>query len=49
MVELELSRSDIRILGFGGIDVTKPYKFVGFGGIDVTKPYTFVGFGVALG
>ncbi len=28
----------------GGIDVTKPYKFIGFGGIEVTKPYKFIGF-----
>ena len=33
------------IIRFGGMDVTKPYKFIGFGGMDVTKPYTFIWFG----
>ncbi len=26
-------------LGFGAMDVTKPYEFIGFGAMDVTKPY----------
>ncbi len=32
-------------IGFGAMDVTKPYKFIGFGAIDVTKPCKFIGFG----
>ncbi len=30
--------------GFGGIDVTKPRRFIGFGSIDVNKPYNLIGF-----
>ncbi len=26
-------------IGFGAMDVTKPYKFIGFGAMDGTKPY----------
>ncbi len=32
-------------IGFGAMDVTKPYEFTGFGAMDVTKPYEFIGFG----
>ncbi len=32
-------------LGFGAMDVTKPYKSIGFGARDVTKPYKSIGFG----
>ncbi len=38
----------LKLIGFGGIDVTKPYKFIGFGDIDATKPYKFIGFGDSL-
>ncbi len=38
----------MNFIGFGAIDVTKPYAFIGFGAIDVTNPYEFIGFG-ALG
>ncbi len=34
-----------RSIGFGAMDVTKPYKFIGFGAMDVTKPYKFIGLG----
>ncbi len=33
------------MIGFGAMDVTKPYKFIGFGAIDVTKPNKLIGFG----
>ncbi len=33
------------MIGFGAMDVTKPYRFIRFGAMDVTKPYTFIGFG----
>ncbi len=32
-------------IGFGAIDVTKPYKFIGFGDIQGPKPCRFIGFG----
>ncbi len=34
-------------IGFGAMDVTKPYKLMGFGGLamHVAKPYKFIGFG----
>ncbi len=32
-------------IGFGAMDVTKPYKFIGFGAMDATKPYEFIGLG----
>jgi hypothetical protein len=32
-------------IGFGAMDVTKPYKFIGFVAMDVAKPYEFIGFG----
>ena len=32
-------------IGFGAMEVTKPYEFIGFGAMDVTKPYEFLGFG----
>ncbi len=32
-------------IGFGAMDVAKPYEFIGFGAMDVTKPHEFIGFG----
>ncbi len=32
-------------IGFGAMDVTKPYEFIGFGAMDVTRPYEFIRFG----
>ncbi len=32
-------------IGFGSMDVTKPYKSIGFGSMDVTKPYKSIVFG----
>ncbi len=32
-------------IGFGAMEVTKPYEFIGFGTMEVTKPYEFIGFG----
>ncbi len=29
-------------MGFGGIDVGKPYKIMGFGDIDAHKPYSMI-------
>ncbi len=34
-----------KLIGFGAMEVTKPYNFIGFGAMDVTKPYKFIGFG----
>ncbi len=34
-----------KFIGFGAIDITKPYKFIGFGAIAITNPYKFIGFG----
>ncbi len=36
-------------IGFGAMDVTKPYEFKGFGVMAVTKPYEFIGFGAMSG
>ena len=30
-----MSPNRINFMGFGGMDVTKPYKFIRFGGMDV--------------
>ena len=35
----------MKFIGFGAMDVPKPYKFIGFGAMEVTKPYKFIGFG----
>ena len=35
-------------IGFGAMDVTKPYKFIGFGALGTTKPYKFIGLGDGL-
>jgi hypothetical protein len=35
-------------IGFGAMDVTKPYEFIGFGAMEVTKPYEFIGFGAPM-
>jgi hypothetical protein len=35
----------LSLLGFGAVDITKPYKCTGFGAIDITKPYKCTGFG----
>ncbi len=32
-------------MGFGAVDVAKPYKFIGFGDIHGPKPYKLIGFG----
>ena len=34
-----------QFIGFGALEVTKPYEFIGFGGLEVTKPCEFIGFG----
>ena len=39
----------MKFMGFGAMDVTKPYKFTGFGAMDVTKPYKFIGCGTNVG
>ena len=31
----------MNFIGFGAMDVTKPYEFIWFGAMDVTKPYEF--------
>ena len=33
------SPNHTKSIGFGDMDVTKPYEFIGFGAMDVTKPY----------
>ncbi len=33
------------LIGFGAVEVTKPYEFIGFGAVEVTKPYELIGFG----
>ncbi len=35
-------------MGFGAMDVTKPYEFIGFGAMYVTKPYEFIGFAMII-
>ncbi len=39
------SHQTLEFIGFGAMDVTKPYEFTGFGAMDVTKAYEFIGFG----
>ncbi len=34
----------MNFIGFGAMEVTKPYKFIRFGAMGVTKPYEFIGF-----
>ncbi len=34
----------INSIGFGDMDVTKPYEFIRFGAMDGTKPYEFIEF-----
>ena len=33
-----MSPNPIKFIGFGAMDVTKPYTFIKFGAVDVTKP-----------
>jgi hypothetical protein len=41
---LKFSAEVCEFIGFGAMDVTKPYEFIRFGAMDVTKPYEFIGF-----
>ncbi len=36
------------LLGFGTMEVTKPYELLGFGTMEVTKPYELLGFGTMV-
>ena len=38
-----MSPTPNKFIGFGAMDVTKPYEFMGFGAMDVTKPCEFCG------
>ena len=37
-----MSPNPMNFIGFGTMDVTKPYAFIGCGAMDVTNPYESV-------
>ncbi len=42
--EINAHRIPMNFIGFGGMDVTKPYKFVWLGDVHGPCPYKFIGF-----
>ncbi len=40
-----MSPNHIKFIGFGAMDVAKPYEFIGIGAMGVAKPYQFIRFG----